>query len=82
MTDRLLCNWCISDKTKCENCFRGSEYKCKTTNADRIRAMSDEELAEFLETINSCSCSFAMGKSPCDGNDCPCWLDWLKRYGA
>lgn len=48
------------------------------TNADRIRGMSDEELAEFLDTVNSCVCSFAMGKSPCDGKDCPCWLSWLK----
>lgn len=49
------------------------------TNADKIRAMSDEELAGFLNTINNCTCSFAMGKSPCDANDCPCWLDWLKQ---
>lgn len=48
------------------------------TNADRIRAMSDEELAAFLDTINACTCSYAMGKSPCGGEDCPCWLDWLK----
>ncbi len=49
------------------------------TNADRIRSMTDEELAEFLETINSCTCSFAMGKSPCAADECPCWFDWLKE---
>lgn len=49
------------------------------TNADRIRAMTDEELAEFLNDVNMCLCSFAMGKSPCDGENCPCWLDWLKQ---
>lgn len=48
MTDKLLCNWCISDKSHCEECFRGSEYKKKVTNADRIRCMSDEELADAL----------------------------------
>lgn len=48
------------------------------TNADRIRAMSDEELAGWLNDVNMCSCSYAMGKSPCDGAGCPCWLDWLK----
>ena len=31
-----------------------TEYKM--TNADRIRAMSDEELAEFLTHINSTNC--------------------------
>lgn len=34
------------------------------TNGDRIRAMSNEELAEFLEE-NSCPPG--------------CWLGWLKR---
>lgn len=48
------------------------------TNADRIRAKTDEELAEFLNDVNQCSCSHAMEKSPCDGKDCPCWLDWLR----
>lgn len=49
------------------------------TNADKIRSMTDEELAEFLETVNSCSCSFVMGKSPCVTDGCPCWYNWLKQ---
>lgn len=49
------------------------------TNADRIRNMTDEELARWLDTVNSCTCSFAMNKSPCDAKKCPCWLDWLKQ---
>ena len=52
------------------------------TNADRIRSMTDEELAELLETVNACACSFVMGKAPCVWSGytdrCPCWLDWLK----
>ena len=28
----------------------------KITNADRIRSMNDEELAEFLEQFEACSC--------------------------
>ena len=48
------------------------------TNRDRIRAMSDENLAEFLEDINMCTCSYAMNKSPCDAENCPCWLEWLR----
>ena len=49
------------------------------TNSDRIRSMTDEELADFLNEVNMTSCSCAMGKSPCDAKDCPCWLDWLKE---
>ena len=53
------------------------------TNADRIRQMSDEELAELLETVNACACSFVMGKAPCVWSGytdrCPCWIDWLKQ---
>lgn len=60
------------------------------TNADRIRAMTDEELAEFM-------------RKGCDDRECPdisfpadtpfakdanneqcrkCWLDWLKQEVA
>lgn len=55
-----------------------SSFKKKLveTNSDRIRAMTDEELAVLLQ--NSCC-------RP-DLNDCPpkfdcdeCWLDWLKQ---
>ncbi len=47
------------------------------TNADRIRSMTDEELAEWLP--------FQMGACNMNekcGNDCTCdacWFDWLKR---
>lgn len=51
------------------------------TNADRIRAMSDEELAEFIWDR-----SFFYGRPPkrncmqCNQDSCrDCWLDWLKR---
>ena len=49
------------------------------TNADRIRAMTDEDLAEFLNTVNTEFCSSVMGKSPCRAENCPCWLEWLKE---
>lgn len=51
------------------------------TNADRIRAMSDEELAEFLWSIGASPFNGAVyinGKpifSTANGNK---WLDWLK----
>ena len=46
------------------------------TNADRIRAKSDEKLASFIATY---SCPPAAERASC-GGDCPeCWLRWLKQ---
>jgi hypothetical protein len=45
------CPHCVFEKTEanCRGCFEGSHYKPKPiTNADRIRAMTDEELADEL----------------------------------
>lgn len=66
--------------TECE------DFKAET-NADRIRNMTDEELAEWIETIancDSCQNSWSLGK--CRGGDgtshAACrlkWLGWLKK---
>ncbi len=58
----------------------------KPTNADRIRAMSDEDLAKFLSGIDSDMCP---KWKPDSGYDClipncelfitDCWLDWLRQ---
>ena len=47
------------------------------TNADLIRAMTDEELAEFLNCHNFCARNFDCenGKQPC----IECNLEWLKQ---
>ena len=42
--------------------------RCLFTNADRIRAMSDEELANVLSWLND--------QKTADG-----WLDWLRQNG-
>lgn len=51
------------------------------TNADRIRGMSDEELARFLPEIrNALTCVLSTDEG-CPRPDDPCsdcWLDWLK----
>ena len=57
-----------------------------TTNADRIRAMTDEELAEWLDNMvlncggNNVPCS-AFCPTNIEGSaDCrTAWLDWLKQ---
>ena len=71
---------------KCEKCrgfidMQGNfhEYVEKPfmppmTNADRIRAMTDEELAEFLWG-DGCPGS----KRECDGDCVKCFLEWLKQ---
>lgn len=45
----------LHDTQKCSSCYDGSKFQ-KHTNADRIRSMSDEELAEFLHNFNDCDC--------------------------
>ena len=59
MSEFLRCRDCKHDKGKCvgssrrgghKNCFEPREM----TNADRIRAMSDEELAELLISADFC----------------------------
>lgn len=47
----------------------------KQTNADRIRSMSDEELAEFL--ADACVSDIG-GTEECIGYCKPCFLQWLK----
>ena len=51
------------------------------TNADRIRAMTDEELAYWAGV--TCPPSFVFWSKECKGewnSDCHnCWLDWLKQ---
>ena len=48
------------------------------TNADRIRAMTDEELARFVTREDLCelTCNSSI---PCDGRCEAKMLDWLKR---
>lgn len=66
----------------CENCKKyedcksgsGLTWPCGAyapkivTNADRIRAMSDEELASWLEYEGGGACAEVCG-----------WMDWLRK---
>ena len=63
--------------------------ECKMTNADRIRAMSDEELANFLHNVVSkFMCEYckeyerikaASGHANCNGECDKAYLAWLKQ---
>ena len=56
---------------RCQNCGGTGIVKVPMTNADRIRAMSDEELAAFLERVHVDPCSAC-----CDN------LYWCRRNNA
>ena len=60
----------------------GEFYNKPITNADRIRAMSDEELAEFIDRCEmndidyaKTFCDLCNGQYECD----QCRLDWLQQ---
>lgn len=80
---------CDMDGTKLwHRCFAYSPKPKPTTNADRIRAMTDEELADYLAP---CACPpirfnkntgdivCPVNKEPCESDCKHCWLDWLKE---
>ena len=58
-------------------------YKVIQTNADRIRSMTDEELAEFIGKFCDCQlgdCPITTSPYNCSENGCKgSWLKWLKR---
>lgn len=79
------CGECYYEGKKlkpCSTCFCGSEAKTEWTNADRIRSMTDEELAEFLgKTIwNEGSDLFDCHEIGCDNVcwKCDMYLKWLQ----
>ena len=61
----------------CPVCGKPSTIGKPQTNADRIRAMTDEELAEEMgTTIDRCPPSSTI----CPKGGCQdCWLCWLKQ---
>lgn len=87
------CNYCELEPAEepCKSCNATDEgftnWKKREhptmTNADRIRSMSDEELAQFLCDFRSCDAD----KHPCDGckaeRNCHTghagMIDWLQQ---
>jgi hypothetical protein len=74
---------------KCLSPYRGSRCKATRatyglgdpmTNADRIRSMTDEDLAEWLAKHNERSAVCPnFGAHDCQASCRKCWLDWLKQ---
>lgn len=72
----VMCAWAEEDNDK----LPPTNYIYKPqTNADKVRAMTDEELAEFIEHSPyppNATCS----EEGCKFDTCvDCWLDWLKQ---
>ena len=75
----------FSDDTYISYCVIGPCPEQQLSNADRIRAMSDEELAEFISRIEigdfgpqvygKTFCDMCKGQYECD--DCRLW--WLQQ---
>ena len=61
---------CTCPKEECDMC--NIKYYEPITNADRIRAMTDEELADFLQDV-------AMQGGIDLGGRLTTWLDWLRQ---
>ena len=59
------------------------KFENPKTNADRIRAMTDEELSELIVLHGECDCGHCIAwKVGCTVSDSTCeaaWLDWLKQ---
>ena len=77
----------ICHNTSCSNhgkniSFLGDGWKCNyipvPTNADRIRAMSDEELAEFIKHIKV-RAAFCKAVKDNDAFEALCSAEWLKQ---
>lgn len=66
----------------CVTAFAAKKKKNVRTNADRIRAMSDEELADFIDRCEMSDidysktfCNLCNGQYECS----QCRLEWLKQ---
>lgn len=64
----------------CSDCLCGTHFKPRIkTNADRIRAMTDKELAEWLSDMHDDVTCPDGGAIDCNPSCKRCWLDWLKE---
>ena len=59
----------------CPVCGGIGTYEIQMTNADRIRAMSDEELVSVVP----CPLGFSMFRCPIERQCGPCKREWLKQ---
>ena len=77
-----LCDRCSADcrhhRDPNEIVVKCGAFKPPMTNADRIRSMSDEELADFLDKCEGMGYSDSSVAKDKNGN-CVDMLDWLRQ---
>lgn len=86
--DCHTCKYELFDK-RCNNCFYGNppskweaaSYYVPDTNAEKIRSMSDEQLAEFLCKISDCAFDLCPAVEMCGCGDgiANGLLKWLQQ---
>ena len=80
---------CVNCKlnSSCVMCWRTSDKKCpnfiQKTNADKIRAMNDEDMAKWIDWLFG-RCEWCdtdkIATDDCNDVECtPCILKWLKQ---
>lgn len=69
---------CGGNPVKCDFYEEVREAYIHRSNADHIRAMTDEELSEWLTEYGVCE-ELPMFCEDKKGNCHVCWLDWLKQ---
>jgi len=71
------CKVCANaDNEYCFACDNGNQFK-PMANGDRIRSMTDEELAALFKDH---FCPMLIGTDMDCQNSCEeCWLDWLRQ---
>ena len=82
-----LCKYenCSMESKECIGCKQNSVDKYKRmTQADRIRAMSDDELAELLDSVDNGGIRALDVDYPCDEctqkTECEdCFKEWLQK---
>ena len=66
----------------CVDCLDHDRYEKPQTTADRIRAMTDEELAKHHSKLVGCPKTVVAYRGYPAAPECKasaCWLDWLKQ---
>lgn len=73
--------YCAKTPFVCNECHKnGMDGFSPITNADKIRAMTNDELAWFIEEMQDCgSCAERFGSMPCSKTkSChDVWSEWL-----
>lgn len=77
--NHVYCRRFLLHMEKREDASRCRDFIPKPqTNADRIRAMTDEELAKWLCVMNFDDCPDRAHQMKCTDKCYECWIDWLK----